>query len=309
MNDVTTSAPSGQPGEAERVGDQAQYQDIGLDEIIIAGGRRAIDQEKVEALAESIRTIGLQHPIGVVARNGSDKYRLLHGAHRIPAVKLLGWKTISAIVHDLDDLHAELAEIDENLVRCPLTQLEESRALARRKQIYEALHPETKRGQTKERAKVKRQHAALPPSFTEDTTAKTGKSTRPGRRRRRPARRSRPRIRNRTKDRTRTRQQPVSMRYTPGSRQSSSRSTSWRGGPRVRICPRVSSPSSWPTWRPYYPGAFPAHPARSAAMPADARFAEEPKRFLRTSPPNPSKCRRMANSFLRGTWPKWFSMS
>ena len=45
-----------------------------------------------------------------------------------------------------DALHLELAEIDENLMHCPLSPDQEARAIYRRKEIYEALHPETKHG-------------------------------------------------------------------------------------------------------------------------------------------------------------------
>jgi ParB family chromosome partitioning protein len=41
---------------------------------------------------------------------------------------------------------AELAEVDENLIRSPLTPAQEASAIFRRKAIYEELHPETKAG-------------------------------------------------------------------------------------------------------------------------------------------------------------------
>ncbi len=41
---------------------------------------------------------------------------------------------------------AELAEIDENLVRSQLTPVQEASAIFRRKAIYEELHLEKKRG-------------------------------------------------------------------------------------------------------------------------------------------------------------------
>ena len=47
---------------------------------------------------------------------------------------------------DLDDLDAELVEIDENLIRNELTVLERGEQLRRRKEIYEAKHPETRGG-------------------------------------------------------------------------------------------------------------------------------------------------------------------
>jgi len=76
-------------------------------------------------------------------------------------------------------LHTQLAEIDENLIRHQLTALQESQALKRRKEIYEALHPETKvgGGEKGARGKPKRQSDVLV-SFTQDTAAKTGKSRR-----------------------------------------------------------------------------------------------------------------------------------
>jgi hypothetical protein len=45
-----------------------------------------------------------------------------------------------------DQLHRDLVEIDENLCRSNLTPAHEAAAVARRKAIYEALHPETKAG-------------------------------------------------------------------------------------------------------------------------------------------------------------------
>jgi hypothetical protein len=48
------------------------------------------------------------------------------------------------MVLDVDELSSELAEIDENLIRNPLTKLEESEQMKRRKEIYEILHPESK---------------------------------------------------------------------------------------------------------------------------------------------------------------------
>lgn len=68
--------------------------------------------------------------------------------------------------------------IDENIRRVGLTEAQYGKALKRRKELYEALHPETRKGNTSERAGVKRQNVALQPSFAADTAAKTGTSRR-----------------------------------------------------------------------------------------------------------------------------------
>ncbi len=64
---------------------------------------------------------------------------------RLAAARALGWETIAAFVLDSDtgNLEAELIEIDENLCRAELTPAQRAAAIARRKQIWEALHPES----------------------------------------------------------------------------------------------------------------------------------------------------------------------
>ena len=118
--------------------------------IIDCDSRRCVDLNRVEALAESIRQSELLQPVLVrreqVKAGSPVMWRLVAGAHRVQAYQKLGRTEIPSIVADLSDLQADLAEIDENLVRSPLSAAEECAAIARRKEIYEALHPETKRG-------------------------------------------------------------------------------------------------------------------------------------------------------------------
>jgi hypothetical protein len=63
-------------------------------------------------VAESIDALGLLQPLVV-----TPDYRLVAGLRRLEAVKSLGWETVPCIVTKLDTLKAELAEIDENVVR------------------------------------------------------------------------------------------------------------------------------------------------------------------------------------------------
>ena len=118
---------------------------IPISDIIVKERKRKINTEKVKELAESIAQIGMLQPIGI----RPDK-TLVFGYHRLAAANMLGWETVPVVIVDDsgDDggLKAELAEIDENLARAELTILERAEHLARRKEIYEALHPETKAG-------------------------------------------------------------------------------------------------------------------------------------------------------------------
>jgi N6-adenosine-specific RNA methylase IME4/ParB-like chromosome segregation protein Spo0J len=122
-----------------------------IDKIIIPQQRkRTFSDEKCKELAKSIEEIGL-HPI-VITENGI----LVSGLHRLKACELLGWREIDCVEKDYDELDAELAEIDENLVRIELTTLERAEHLKRRKEIYEAKYPEAKRPQGEEDKKTRK---------------------------------------------------------------------------------------------------------------------------------------------------------
>jgi ParB family chromosome partitioning protein len=144
---------------------------VKIDEIIIPKNRaRELSPEKVNELKESIQETGLLQPIIINNQNV-----LIAGLHRLEACKALGWSEIDCVIKDLEELDAKLAEIDENLFRAELTVLERAELLKRRKEIYEAKYPETKKGQQgyKGRSVVKRSENDIM-SFSEDTTQKMG---------------------------------------------------------------------------------------------------------------------------------------
>lgn len=111
---------------------------ININNIKINPGRREAMPEDIQRLSESVAEVGMMNPITV-----DTDYTLVAGLHRLKAAKLLGWTEVECTVCGLDRLHAELAEIDENVIRTGLSDLELSELLARRKKIYETLHPAT----------------------------------------------------------------------------------------------------------------------------------------------------------------------
>jgi len=170
---------------------KSEASSIDVEKIFISPNRRAVNEDKVEKLIESIREIGLMNPITLTKDN-----RLIAGAHRLQAYKVMGLKEIPFTYLNKDDtLHVELAEIDENLIRSDLHFLELGEALQRRKDIYEELHPETKHNakfkgnqytedRSEEPDSFERKIRSEEPgsfeqkTFSEDTAAKTGYTTR-----------------------------------------------------------------------------------------------------------------------------------
>ena len=114
-----------------------------------SGQPRQLVTEAVDKLAASIKAVGLLQPItvrpcsimdGGLAAKG---HQIIAGHHRVAACRALGWTEIDAIVVDAaEHLQAELMEIDENLCRAELTASQRASAIKRRRQIWEALHPE-----------------------------------------------------------------------------------------------------------------------------------------------------------------------
>lgn len=151
-----------------------------ISEIKIGSERRVASISGIDELAHSISEVGLLNPVTV-----DPEHTLIAGLHRLEAAKRLGWSEIECTVCGLDGLQAELAEIDENVVRTALSTIEYGELLERRKAIYESLHPETKAGvsQTIGMNRATGKHVSdkkLPTSisFARDTAGKLGVSVR-----------------------------------------------------------------------------------------------------------------------------------
>ena len=94
-------------------------------------------------------------------------------------MKLLGWTEIECVVSEADGLQAELAEIDENFVRAGLSHRELGDLLLRRKELYEAIHPETRQGQRNGQTAKNANSSLLETKFfAQDTADKLGISKR-----------------------------------------------------------------------------------------------------------------------------------
>jgi len=86
--------------------------------------RREISNEKVDELAQSIKSTGLIQPI--VVRRVGDGYQLVVGERRYLACRKLGWSKISAAVKTLSDNDMATTALIENLQRENLNIMEEA---------------------------------------------------------------------------------------------------------------------------------------------------------------------------------------
>jgi hypothetical protein len=125
-----------------------KHQRVDLSKLVASDQPRPLITADVDKLAASIKDVGLIQPITVKPRAimsgglAAQGFQIVAGHHRVAACRALGWAEIDAIVIEVGEhLQAELIEIDENLCRSELTAAQRSKAVKRRKEIWEALHP------------------------------------------------------------------------------------------------------------------------------------------------------------------------
>jgi len=100
----------------------------------------------LEALAKSLEAVGLLEPIGVVpetfssvraaATSRETRYRVLYGRRRLAAARLLKWKTVAAVVHEINSpRERERLAALENLDRRDLNPVEEALTVCRQIEV------------------------------------------------------------------------------------------------------------------------------------------------------------------------------
>lgn len=86
--------------------------------------REAMDEQKLEELAESMKAIGLVQPITVKAT--ADGHEIVAGHRRYMAATRLGWEKVRCVVYGPEELQATAAMLAENIHREDLTAAEEA---------------------------------------------------------------------------------------------------------------------------------------------------------------------------------------
>lgn len=151
--------------------------------IIIRERLRGVVEAFIPIMAASMSTYAvIQPPVVRPDPMNPSEYLLVSGLQRVNAARACGADVILCRVAELTDVEAMLWEIDENLVRAPLSAAEEALFIDRRRELHERLYGKSKaRGALAANTAMGRVDATAKladASFTADTAKKTGRSGR-----------------------------------------------------------------------------------------------------------------------------------
>ncbi len=97
--------------------------------------RTRMDEGALNELADSIRSQGLMQPILVrplaATGKGARRYEIIAGERRFRAAKIAGLKEVPVLVREVDDEHAAVMALIENIQREDLNPLEEAHGVQR----------------------------------------------------------------------------------------------------------------------------------------------------------------------------------
>lgn len=118
---------------------------VPLDQILVKRDeRQRRELTDIEVLADSIRRLGLIHPI-VVTRDRE----LVAGERRYAACKQLRWTTIPVqYVDEIDPLHLRAIELEENVKRKDITWQEQISAITAYHNLRQSMEPNWTQGDT-----------------------------------------------------------------------------------------------------------------------------------------------------------------
>lgn len=131
--------------------------------------RREFKEEELEALAQSIRTVGILHPPLVRPLPGSDYYELVSGERRFRAAQMASLTTIPVFIKKSECAFSAQAALIENIQRVDLNPLEIAKALKKLMFDFGFSHEELSHQIGKKRSTISNylRLLALPPPIQE----------------------------------------------------------------------------------------------------------------------------------------------
>jgi len=104
--------------------------------------RSHMDEGALAELADSIRTQGVMQPILVRPLSAVGQFEVIAGERRLRAAKLAGLKDVPVLVREVDDEHAAVMALIENIQREDLNPLEEAQGVRRLLDEFSLTHEE-----------------------------------------------------------------------------------------------------------------------------------------------------------------------
>ena len=89
--------------------------------------RKHFDEEKLEELAQSIRTYGIVQPI--IVQHSGDRYKIIAGERRYRAARLAGLTEVPVVIKEYSEMEFMEVSLVENLQREDLNPIEEAQAM------------------------------------------------------------------------------------------------------------------------------------------------------------------------------------
>ena len=114
-------------GRDDKDPDRVIYADINDIKPNSAQPRKSFDEDKLNELAESIRTNGVIQPL--IVRKAENGYELVAGERRWRASRIAGLKKVPCIIREFDDRQNAIVAIIENMQRENLNPIEEAEGL------------------------------------------------------------------------------------------------------------------------------------------------------------------------------------
>jgi ParB family transcriptional regulator, chromosome partitioning protein len=115
--------------------------------------RKTFDEESLAELAESIKANGVVQPI-LLRPQADGRFQLIAGERRWRASKLVGKKTVPAILRQVSDEQAMEITIVENLQREDLNPIEQARGFERLSREFNMTHEQISVRTGKDRASI-----------------------------------------------------------------------------------------------------------------------------------------------------------
>ncbi len=136
--------------------DRASLRDMPLDQIRPGRyqPRSVMDPEKLDELAESIKTQGVVQPVVIRPLDTPGEYELIAGERRWRAARKAGLETIPAVIRKVPDEVSLALALIENIQREDLNPLEEATALKRLIEEFGLTHEQAAQNVGRSRAAV-----------------------------------------------------------------------------------------------------------------------------------------------------------